>query len=365
MSVTRQLSNGQMLTEWTEEVNNIPNQYGVLNGSNLFTGKSTGQTSFVFDKTTSQIVLLSQTRRNAGPATKGMDRKVETFSLALPYFLYQDYITPQDVQSLRKPGTSDDAESLANVLADKLEDMRLTADQTREFMKIQAIKGQTTDAEGSELADMFGELGLTAANYQVDFDLGNAASDIDQKIAQLKRGVAKNALAGGRIGTIEVMVTPEFFDALVSHPKIREAYLHYAAKSNNSDAVRGNLQVFEEWGVVDRFEHKGVLFYTYDARFNVDQGDGTVDEVRGLGSNSGSRDTTTKEGFTIVRGMRNVYNGVFGPANTLSGANVGGSEIMVRQYTDPKDKFHEMELEMSGLYYMTRPQLSWRVFSGS
>lgn len=365
MSVTRQLSNGQMLTDWTEEVNDIPNQYGVLNGSGLFTGKSTGQTSIVFDKSTSQIVLLSQSRRNAGPASKGMDRKNETFSLALPYFLHQDYITPQDIQGLRKAGTPDQPEDLANVIATKLEDMRLTADQTREFMKIQAIKGQTKDADGILIADMFDKLGLTAATYSIDFDLGNAASDIDTHIANLKRGVAKNALAGGRIGTIEVMVTPEFFDALVTHPKIREAYLHYSVANNNSDVVRGNLSTFAEWGVVDKFEHKGVLFYSYDARFNVDQGDGTVAEVRGVGGNAGSRDTGTKEGFTIVRGMRNLYNGVFGPANTLSGVNTGGAEIMVRQYTDAKDKFHEMELEMANLYYMTRPQLSWRVYSGS
>jgi hypothetical protein len=363
MSITRQLSNGQMLTDWTEEVNDVANQYGVLNGTNLFSGKSTSQTSFVFDKTSNQILLLPQTRRNAGPATKGLDRKVETFSLALPYFLFQDYITPQDIQGLRKAGTPDGKETLASVLADKIEDMRLTADQTREFMKIQAVKGQTRDADGNLLADMFGELGLTAGDYEVDFDLGNAASEIDTHIANLKRGVSHNALTGGRIGTIECMVTPEFFDGLVTHPKIREAYLHYAEKDNLSDVVRGDQSSFTEWGVVDKFKHKGILFYTYDARFMVDNGDGTTSELKGVGTGAGYRDTGTKEGFTIVRGMRNLYNGVFGPANTLHGANAGGAEIMVRQYTDPKDKYHEMELEMANLYYMNRPQLSWRVFS--
>lgn len=365
MSVTRQLSNGQMLTDWTEEVNDVANQYGMFNGSGLFTGKGTSQTSIVFDKTTNQITLLPQVRRNAGAPSKGMDRKVETFSLALPYFLHQDYVTPQDIQGLRKPGTPDGAESLANVIADKIEDMRLTADQTREFMKIQAIKGQTTDADGNVIADMFDELGLTVGDYEIDFDLGNAAADIDGKIAQLKRSVAKEARTGGRVGKIEVACSPEFFDALVGHPKIREAYLHYQVSNNNSDAVRGDLAMFETWGVVDRFEHKGILFYSYDAEFNKDDGDGTITVLRGIGGNAGSRDTGTKEGFTIVRGMRNLYNGVFGPANTLSGANQVGSEIMMYQYTDPKDKFHEMELEMANLYYMSRPQNSWRVFSST
>lgn len=365
MAITRQLSNGQMLTDWTEEVNDVANQYGMLNGTGLFSGKGTSQLSVVFDKSYNQILLLEQTRRNAGPATKGVDRKVDTFSLALPYFLYQDYITPQDVQGLRAAGTPDTAESLANVIATKLEDARMVADQTREFMKLQAIKGITTDAGGGIIADMFDKFSLNSANFAVDFDLGNASTDVDLKIAQLRRGVAGSAKTGGRIGKLEVMVTPEFFDALVNHPKIREAYLHYSVTNNNSDVVRGNQSTFMDWGVVDKFEHKGVLFYTYDATFVKDDGDGTTTEIRGIGTGAGYRDSGTKEGFTIIRGMRNLYNGLFGPQNTLQGANSVGSEIYLSQTTDTKDRYHELELEMSNLYYMTRPQVSWRVHSSS
>jgi len=363
MAITRTLTNGNTLTDWTEEVNDLDNQYGLLNGSGLFDGAGTSQTSILFDKTTNQILQLPQVRRNAGPASKGADRKVETFSLALPYFLHQDYVTPQDIQGLRKAGTPDSAETLANAIAVKLEDMRLTADQTREFMKIQAIKGVTKDAYGVEIADMFSELGLTATNYQVDFDLGNAASDIDGHISTLKRGVAKDAKTGGRIGKIEVMVSPEFFDALVGHPKIREAYLHYAAAAK-SDSVRGDLARYEAWGVVDTFVHKGITFFSYDAEFTKDDGDGTTTIIKGVGDTN-SRDAVAKSGFTIVNGVRKQYRGVFGPSNTLSGANSVGSEMMIFQFTDPKDRFHEMELEMADLYYMARPQMSWRVFSST
>jgi hypothetical protein len=365
MAISRQLSNGQMLTDWTEEVNDVANQFGMLNGTGLFSGSGTSQLSVIFDKTHNQILLLPQTRRNAGPATKGADRKTDTFALTLPYFLYQDYITPQDIQSARMAGTPDSPETLANVLATKLDDSRMVADQTREFMKLQAIKGITTDGDGAVIADMFDKFDLNAADYAVDFDLGNAATDIDAKIALLRRNVAKSAKTGGRIGKLEVMVTPEFYDALVNHPKIREAYLHYTVTNNNSDVVRGNQSTFMDWGVVDKFEHKGVLFYTYDATFVKDDGDGTVTELRGIGTGAGFRDSGTKEGFTIIRGMNNLYKGVFGPANSLSAANQVGSEMYFNQYTDPKDKFHELELEMANLYYMSRPQVSWRVHSTS
>lgn len=365
MAITRQLSNGQMLTDWTEEVNDVANQFGMLNGTGLFSGEGTSQLSVMFDKTYNQILLLPQTKRNAGPATKGVDRHTDTFALVLPYFLYQDYITPQDIQGYRAAGTPDSPETLANVVATKIEDARMVADQTREFMKLQAIKGITTDADGNAIADMFDKFGLTVGDYEIDFDLGNAATEVDLKIAQLRRSVAKAAKTGGRIGKLEIMVTPEFYDALVNHPKIREAYLHYQVTNNNSDVVRGNQSTFMDWGVVDKFEHKGVLFYTYDATFVKDDGDGTTTEVRGIGTGAGFRDSGTKEGFTIIRGMRNLYKGVFGPANTLSGANSVGAEMFFNQYTDPKDKFHELELEMSNLYYATRPQVCWRVYSSS
>lgn len=374
MAVTRQLANGNKLTDWTSEVNDIANQYGLLNASGLFTGQGTSQLSVIFDKTTNQIRLLEQrTRAGQGPS-RGNDRKVETFSIALPYFNHADYITPQDIQSLRAAGTPDQGRTLSTVIATKLTDMRLSADQTREFMKIQAVKGVTLDGGGTIIADMFSLFGHTAigahADFEQEFALSGTGYEVDQAISDLKRKISKNALMGGRMGKIEVMVTPEFFDALVSNARIREAYLHYEVKSNRSDVVRANMARFEDWGVVDTFEHKGILFYSYDAEFIQDNSDGTTSTVKGIGELSGTgRDNNglaasnvAQQGYTVINGAREVYKGVFGPSNTLSGANSVGSEMIVTQHTDPKDKFHELEMEMANLYYMTRPQLAIKVY---
>jgi hypothetical protein len=242
-------------------------------------------------------------------------------------------------------------------------------------MKLSAIKGVTVDADLNILADSFTEFGLNRVtdNLIVDFDLGNAASDIDGHIAKLKRAVAKGAKTGGRIGKIQVMVSPTFFDRLVTHPKIREAYLHYSVTNQRSDAVRADLARFETWGVVDTFEHKGILFWSYDAEFLVDDGAGTETVLPALG-NVGTADGSDGKdgdnaangvGYTIVTGMNGMYRSYYGPANTLSGANQIGGDINVYQYTDQKDKFHELELEMSPLHILMKPQLSYRVESSS
>lgn len=384
MPITRTLTDGQKVLDWTKEVNDIDNQYGLVNGSGLFSGKGTSMLSIMFDKTTNQVRLLDQVTRGGQGATRGNDRKVETFSLGLPYFLHGDAVTPQDIQSQRAAGTPDTPETLANVILTKLDDMRMAADQTREYMKIQALKGVTLDGSGTVVADMFDKFDHTAfgehADFEIDFELATGGANVDLKIAQLKRNIARNAKMGGRMGKIEVMVSPEFFDALVSNAGIREAYLHYQVRNNRSDAVRADLARFEDWGVVDTFEHKGVLFYSYDAEFDRDNGDGSVTTIKGIGelaaNDANSRDTKfaatdpganhlAKQGYSIVRGAKNLYNGVYGPANTLSGANQVGSEMMVTQYRDPRDKKHDLEIEMANLYYMSRPQVSVKCFSSS
>lgn len=354
MAITRQLENGNKVTDWTEEVLEVDNQYGAINGGGYFTGQGIATESVVFDKSIQTTTLIPRSERRGGKQTAGKDRKIETFSLALPYFNHIDYITPQDIQGHRKPGTPDQAESLGSVIATKMEDMRLAADQSTEFMKINALKGISIDTDGGLLANMFDEFSVT--QKEIDFLLGTDTTDVDGKIAELKRYIAKNAKAGGRVGKIEVMVSPEFFDKLVTHPKIREAYLHYQVSNSRSDVVRGDLAKFEKWGVVDTFEHKGILFWSYDAEFSRDQGDGTEITVRGIQAN---------EGFSVVNGMRGLYRGWFGPANTLSGANQVGQEMSLLQYRDPKDKFHELELEMSPLYVMMKPQLSVKVLTSN
>lgn len=392
MAITRTLDNGQLLTDWTEEVNDIANQYGVINGSGLFSGSGTSQLTLLFDKATNQINLLNQTNRNSNKAEKGANRLHQTFSLVLPYFLYQDRVTAADIQGLRMPGTPDSPETLARVVSEKLEDMRLVGDQTREYMKIQALKGITQDPAGNNIADMFQELNLANGVitdpaydfYEQRFNLADPTVNPDIAISELKRNVAKGAQMGGRIGTMEAMVTPGFFDRLVTHPLMREAYLHYKVDSPKSDSIRADLQTYADWGVVDMFEHHGILFWTYDAEFTLDDGDGTVTLAKGIGSTSrdtrqgaigalqgvladGTFGTHTGDlepliGYTVIKGAAKQYRGVFGPANTLTGANQFGSEMMVSQYTDPRDKFWELELEMSPLYYIARPQLSYRLY---
>lgn len=344
MPVTRNLSNGNKLVDWTDEVNEVENQYGVLNDMGLFNEKGVSQTAVVFDKNEHQITLLPQSTRGSRQATKGKDRTVKTYSLALPYFKHQDELTAEDVQSWRMAGTPDAAEIVANVKADKITDMRLAVDQTKEYMKIQAIKGVTKDAEGTVLADMFTEFGVSQDS--TDFLLGTAGTDVDAKIATVKRNIAKNIKGGGAISGIMLMVDESFFDKLISHPAIRDSYLQY--QNSGVQQMRDDLSRYLSWGVSDLFTHRGVTFATYGATFTLP--DGTTEDA-----------FAADEGFSIVRGPRDLYRGYNGPSSKLSGANVVGSPVYMYEYADPKDDCIELEAQFASLYMMTKPKVSQKV----
>ena len=347
MAVTRSLSNGSTVVDWTDEINETPNQYGLFRNLGLFTGKGVGQRTVLFDINSSNNSMIPASNPVAQDGFKGKERDLNTYSLSLPYFKHVDYITPDDVQGWRMAGSPDKAEDLPNVRMEKMEDMKFNADQSIEYMMVNAIKGTTKDPEGNTLAAMNTILGTT--QEEVDFALGTSSTNIDSKIAEIKRFVAKNAKTGGAIGKIEVPCSPEFFDALTQHPNMIAAYNYY--QNTGKQLNRDDLSMYEKWGVVDVFEHKGIRFFSYDAVFN--QPDGT--EVRAFGSSSG---VSLQEGYTIVRGMRNVYRAFYGPAYSLNDANKPGTEMYLREYRDPKDKFLEMELEMSPLFVLTRPLVS-------
>lgn len=348
--LTRKFNDAFEIESYTPAINDLGNQYGLLNGSGLFEGEGVYTDTITFEKETQTNTLLPQTSRYSGQASKGNDRKNEIFAIPLPYFKHQDAITPRDLQNKKLDGSPDAAQTLANAVDKKMTDMRIKADQTIEYMKIEALKGVTKDPEQNTLADMLTLFGLSRTTQTIDFALGTASTDVDGKISQLRRSLAKGAGIGSAIGGIEVICDPEFFDKLIRHKNIRDAYQYYT--NTGRQLLRDDLSRFERWGVVDTFFHKGVLFYSYDATFDLPNG--TMQNA-----------FNASEGYTIVNGVRDLYRGNYAPADTLSDANTVGQEMYLTSYRDPRDKFIELELEMAPLYYMTRPQLSWRVHSSN
>lgn len=344
MPVTHSLLNGMQLVDWTEEIQNVDHQYGLINGMNLFSTKGVSQTAIVFDKSYNDTTLLPQVSRRSREATKGSGRKVETFSLPLAYFKHTDSITAEDIQGWRMPGTPDSEEALANVRAQKLADMRAQVEQTLEYMKLSAAKGICKTPDGATLANMFTEFGVTQDT--VDFVLGTSTTDVDKKIAQVKRLIQTNLKTGGMISGIDLLVDESFYDKLISHPNIRDAYKFY--QNTGAQRLRDEMSQYMSWGVVDHFEHRGVRFMTYDATFKLPGG--TTEAA-----------IATDEGHALPKGVRDLFRGYYGPSNKLEGVNSVGKEIFAYEYSDAKGEYIEMEAETAPLFFCTQPKVLVKV----
>ena len=356
------IDNPRFLTEWTEQINEQDNQFGVFNAMGLFNAKPVSQTTLTFQKNIKNVTLIPQTTRRGGTASRGVDGVSELYNLNLPYFEHKDFVGVQDIQGYAASSEDERVISLGEVKAEKVISMRESADQTKEYMQIEAIKGVTKDAYGNTVADMFEEFGLTARRTQeissngfsLDFELGTASTDIYQKITDLKRYITKKASTGGAIGKIQVPCSESFFDALKNHPKVREAYAAWTnsgGSNGGKEIYRDELTTYTNWGVTDSFEFNGVLFWTYPAEFSIDKGDQTFETKSAFNG---------KEGYTIVKGVKDAYRGAFGPSNTFKGANKAGASIYLNEFADKYDREYEFNLEMSPLYWLARPQFSIR-----
>lgn len=337
MSVIRSYFDSFKTEEFTDAINQLENQYGYINSRNYFNMRSTSQTAVVFDVNKHNITLLPQVNRGDHSATQGKERDVETFALKLAYFKHQDRLMTEDIQGWRQPGAEIE-ETLARATAEKLQDMRMAADQTNEYMKLQAFKGVFKTPDGKVVADMFNEFGVT--QEVIDFDLGDNTTNVDGKIAELKRYIAKNIKQGGSINGVEVLVDPVFFDKLINNAQVRPAYQYYL--NSGAQRLRDDLSQYMSWGVMDFFEHRGVRFISYDATFNLPNGT-TEDAI------------AANTGHAFALGARDLFRGYAGPSNKLSQANQPGREMFVRQYVDPRDEYVDFELEMAPLYFCTKP----------
>lgn len=337
MTVIRDYFNSFKTADFVEGITNTPLQYGYINNQNDFNTKSTSQTAIIFDKDSTSISLLPQVNRGDRAHTQGKERGGETFALPLAYFKHADRITGDDVQSWREVGATVET-TLAKATAAKLEDMKRAWNQTQEYMKLQAKKGVFKTPDGKVMADMFSEFGITQTT--IDFALATSTTDIDQKIRLLKSAIAKNVQTGGSIGGVEVLVDPVFFDKLISHPNIKNAYVQYA--NSGKQVLRDDMSEYMKWGIMDHFEHRGVKFVSYDATFNLPNG---TQEVA-------FADST---GLATAIGVKDLFRGYHGPSVKLSEANQPGQEIFMRVYPDDRDEFVEFEMEAAPLYFCTRP----------
>lgn len=340
MTITRNPfdTGGYSLAEMTQAINILPDLYTRLGQIGLFRYQGVSQRSIVIEQREGVLSLLPSVPLGA-PATVGNRETRSMRSFALPWIPHDDVILPADIQGMPALGVSDAADPLVEVMDRKLTLMRRKHAQTREYMEMNALRGIVKDGAGTTLYDYFSEFGL--AQISVDFVFGTAGTNIQAKVRTTLRGIEDNLL-GETMTTAHALVSSEFFDKLISHPKTEDAYKFFSA--TGGQPLREDMR--------RAFPFAGILFEEYNSSVTLSNG-------------ASERLIPSGEGIAFPMGTFDTFTTYGGPANLLETANTIGLPLYARQQIDAKGRWIDLMTEASILPVNKRPRLAIRLHSSN
>lgn len=256
MPIIRSYSNGFEVSDYTQELQVIPNSWTLLTESGLFKDEFLSTRTVTFEQTNITLGLVADQYWGAKPqANKDDIRKIHAW--AIPHFPYVDALVPSDINGVRAYGKQDVALTKAEALGRKLERIRKNYAVTKE---VAAFKTLTTGAvyapNGTVVTNFFTDMGVTQT--VVDFVLGTGTTDIISKVETVIAAMQDNAQSGDVITSVIGYASPEFFAKLISHAKVTAAYQYYTA-TTNQEILRNRAGGMES-GLYRQFDYGGIRF---------------------------------------------------------------------------------------------------------
>lgn len=312
----------------TAAINLIPNRYGRLEQLDLFPPKPVRTRQIVIEEYAGRLNLLP-TRPPGSPGTVGSRGERKLRSFVIPHIPHDDVVLPEEVQGIRAFGSETETEALASVMARHLETMRNKHAITLEHLRMGALKGQILDADGATIYDLFNEFGL--APTVVGFDLGNANANVKKKCYEVKRAI-EDGLMGEFFSGIHVLCSPEFFEALTTHPKVEAAYARWQEGALLINDVRAG------------FTFAGIGFEEY--RGQAVGPDGTVRRFIAAG-----------EAHAFPTGTVDTFATYFAPADFNETVNTLGQPLYAKQAPRKFDRGTDLHTQSNPLPMCHRPRV--------
>ncbi len=228
---------------------------------------------------------------------------------------------------------------LATVMERKLTRMRVKHAQTREYMEVNALRGIVKDGAGVTLYDYLTEFGL--AQQSVDLVLGTAATSVQAKVRDVLRAI-ETELKGETMTGVMALVSPAFFDKLIGHAKVEDAYKYFS--STGAQPLREDTR--------RRFPFAGIVFEEYNATVTL---------------STGATETLVPagEGIAFPLGTIDTFVTYGAPANLIETVNTMGLPMYARQLARLDGSAIDVKTEASVLPVNKRPRLAVRIYSSN
>lgn len=314
------------LAALSASINILPNMYGRLNALNLFPVRGVkGRTIYVEEQ--NGVLNLLQTQPVGAPGMANKKGKRTLRSFIIPHIPLDDIVQPADVQDVRAFGSEDQLKPIIQEVNDRLQAMKNKHDITLEHLRMGALKGIILDADASTLYNLYTEFGISAKS--VDFVLGTAGTEIREKCAEVVRHIEDN-LKGEVSSGVRALVSQEFFDKLVKHATVKDAFKYYMQAQNLSvDMRRG-------------FTFGGITF----------------EEYRGVGTDADGnsrRFIANGEGHCFPEGTVNSFQTVVAPGDFNEAVNTIGQQYYAKMEPREFGRGYNLHTQSNPLPICLRP----------
>jgi hypothetical protein len=334
-------------TDLTEQVNRIPNSFGLLQAMGLFSSEGIAST-VVEVRMEDGILRVLPAKERGAPAAEGGREPGKTLFFKVPHFPHKDTILPQDIQNmLVLVARSKQPETVDNLMAKRLNTLRNNHAITREYLRMGALKGLIKDGDGTTVYNLFTEFNIV--KKEVDFLLGTAGTKVIDKCEEVYDHVLKN-LKGEVSSGVAVIVSSGFFSALVQHANVKVHWQNFQISNGpgawsvanmNRDTRGGNWGRTFEFGNLRFLEYKG----TFPVKANAQSALASVDAV------------AAGYGHAFPLGTMNTFNTFDAPADTMDAANKPGNEVFISPKELDHNKGVELWTESNPLAICKRPEV--------
>lgn len=324
----------------------IPNTVGITNALGLFTPVYSSQ---------KMVEVTRNTRRNTVLEDRNWDERNQTIAgrqrdslvLKIPHFPADDAITPNDIDGIVSANSLAEAaelESVQNVRADKMFDLREAHGLTMEVARMQLITEGTAYApNGTVVTNYYTEFGVTRETVGIDL---SAAADPRTSVNEAKRAV-RAGLTGGQAGTVRafvVLASDSFYQALIQNAFVTES-LKYVDNGQALSILLGQGGQAVQ-GLDARFESVNLFGVTW-----INAG------AAGYENAAGDFVPFVAEGeaYLMPVGVRDMFKTYFAPANRFGTINRQAQGSYWFEYLNEKDDNIEIMTEQNFLNALLNP----------
>jgi hypothetical protein len=303
--------------------------YGRVGELGIFREEGITTTSVAVEFNNNTLNLLP-TRPRGAPATVGTVGKRNLRSFVVPHIPHDDVVMPEEVQNVRAFGSASATDTIAAKVAMKLQAMKNKHDITKEWMRVGALRGVLLDYDGATtIYNWFTEFGIS--QQITDFAFTTSTTDVRAVIAGIIRYI-EDHLYGETMSGVGCLCSPEFFDALVGHATVRDAFKYFTTTQQLSQNLNG------------KFTFAGVTF----------------EEYRGVATDPAGTShkfitASTAQFFPL--GTQQTFRTYNAPADFNETVNTMGLPYYAKQEERDMNRGWDLHTQSNPLMICTRPQL--------